>query len=399
MGARNGMKKQTVLIVDDIPTNIKVLGETLQDDYEIRFATSGEEALGIIQDALPDIVLLDIMMPEMNGFEVCRRLAAGEATRQIPVIFTTSMNADTDQAEGFAAGAVDYITKPFNPLLVRARVRTHLELKRHRDQLEAMVRQRTAELEKAKLAAEAASEAKSRFLSNVSHELKTPLNGIIGMNSLLMDTELTDEQQEYADIIDTSAKAQLYIINDILTFCQLEAGQGPGPRGIIALRTLVKEVVDATAIRARARDIDVIYTVAETVPELITGHPVELRQVLIYLVGNAVKFTAQGTVAVRISRIEGSADKKAMVQFDVVDSGIGISTEKRDEIFTPFFQADDSYTRKFGGIGLGLFNASRLVEMMGGKMTFETEAGKGTTFRFCIEMDLPEEKNDKKMGV
>ncbi len=378
-------KKQSLFVVDDSPVNIKVLGETLQERYEVRFALNGPEALDLIRADVPDLILLDVMMPDMDGYEVCRKLKAAEATRNIPVIFITSMDESKDEAKGFAVGAVDYIIKPFNPQIVQARVATHLELKNHREYLEEMVRERTAELERAKIAAEAASEAKSRFLSNVSHELKTPMNGIVGMNSLLLETQLSAEQREYAEIIARSAKAQLVIIDDILTFCQLETGRLSLNPAKVHPRTLVKEVYDSIAAQADAKQLNLSYDIAEGTPSEVWGYPRELRQVLIYLSQNAVKFTAGGAVKIHVA---GSHQGQGRIRFHftVSDSGIGIPAQKMDRLFTPFFQADDSYTRVHGGLGLGLANAARLVEMMGGGMEVASEEGKGSTFRFYVDM-------------
>ncbi|MFZ5570765.1 MAG: hybrid sensor histidine kinase/response regulator [Thermodesulfobacteriota bacterium] len=379
----------SLFIVDDSPTNIKVLGETLQTEYDIRFALNGGEALGLITAHLPDLILLDIMMPGMDGYDVCRKLKADEATRHIPVIFITSMDETKDEALGFEVGAVDYIVKPFNPQIVRARVKTHLDLKRHRDHLEELVRERTAALEQAKIAAEAASEAKSRFLSNVSHELKTPMNGIIGMNSLLLDTPLNEEQRELAGIIAASAKAQLAIIDDILTFCQMEAGQLSPARRKVDLRAILKEMYDALSTNARVKNLQLVYEVDPQVPAALWGYPRELRQALIYLAGNAVKFTSRGQVRIHLAGTE--TDSGAVrCQFVISDSGIGIPQQKLDRLFTPFFQVDDSYTRAHGGLGLGLVNAGRLIELMGGKIQVATETGKGTTFVFHVDLERDE---------
>ncbi len=377
---------QSLFVVDDSPMNIKVLGETLQDEYDVRFALNGREALDMIAAYRPDLILLDIRMPEMDGFDVCRRLKAADQTRHIPVIFITSMDETKDEALGFELGAVDYIVKPFNPQIVRARVRTHLELKRHRDHLAELVKERTVELEKAKIAAEAASEAKSRFLSNVSHELKTPMNGIIGMNSLLLDTHLTDEQRELADIIAVSARAQLSIIDDILTFCQLEVGQLSLSRKKIDLRAILKEIYDVIIINAKVKNLNLTYRVEEHVPAVLWGYPRELRQALIYLAGNAVKFTSRGEVSINVTSTQTDAGLESC-HFVISDSGIGIPEKKIDRLFTPFFQVDDSYTRVHGGLGLGLINAGRLVELMGGRIHVATEEGKGTTFRFQVDLE------------
>ncbi len=212
------LTKQTILIVDDSHGNIVALSVLFKSDYNIIVATSGREAIEVMTSGKPpSLILLDVMMPDMSGYDVCKKLKAENKFKSIPIIFITAMDREIDETIGFQLGAEDYIKKPFYPAVVVARVRTHLELKYHRDHLEKMVKERTAKLEKAKMKAQAANDVKSQCLENVSHELRTLMTGFIGMTELLMETALDNEQREYTATILSSAYAQLKIIDDILT--------------------------------------------------------------------------------------------------------------------------------------------------------------------------------------
>ncbi|MBF0530158.1 MAG: response regulator, partial [Deltaproteobacteria bacterium] len=220
--------KPLILIVDDTPTNIQVLAEALRTDYRVKVATSGKLALDILgkKDGRPDIILLDVMMPVMDGYEVCALLKSSPTTKDIPVIFITAMIGEDDERKGLELGAVDYIRKPFKPSLVKARIRNHLDLKRYRDHLEEMVEQRTSELKQAKEAAEAANRAKSIFISTMSHELRTPLNHIIGFIDLVRSKdygEINPEQEEYLGYALASGRHLLALVNNIPDFASLDA--------------------------------------------------------------------------------------------------------------------------------------------------------------------------------
>jgi len=379
-------RKPLVLIVDDVPRNLQVLGNLLRsENLDISVATNGEQAISIATEISPDLILLDVNMPGIDGFEACEYLKENEKTSEIPIIFLTARTETEDIVKGFELGAVDYVTKPINSAELLARVRSHLELKMHRDHLEDLVRERTRDLERAKNDAEAANESKTRFLTNVNHELLTPMNGIIGMNSLMLDTELDEEQKEYAEIIAGSANAQLTIINDVLHFTQMEHGQLILEECELSIRSIVKEINDVLAVRAREKQLNLIYAIDEGVPEGLLGVPGGLRQVLLNLLGNAVKFTEAGEVATRVT-VSGRKETGVALLVAVSDTGIGIPQGEMEKIFKPFSQVDDSLTRKYGGLGLGLTNASQLIEMMGGQISVESTEGQGTCFKFVIKL-------------
>lgn len=387
--------KAKVLVVDDERINRKQLSELLEDGYEVAVAKNGEQALQRL-NAAPDIdlILLDVMMPDLDGYETCRRIKAIARLERIPVIFVTALNEAGAEATGLALGAADYLTKPLNPVIARQRIhnllereRLRIEVENHRNHLEHLVEARTSALAIAKEAAEGASRAKSAFLATMSHELRTPMHAIMGLTDIVLRRAENPRQKEQLGKIRQASQHLFGLIEQLLDVTRLEADHLTLDMAPFQLETVLEPVLRLCKPAAQAKGLAFDLEAPEAlVRETLLGDAQRLTQVLLELAQNAIKFTSYGLVQVDVSQISAD-DGFCELRFSVQDSGIGVASEDQQRIFTLFEQADGSMTRNYGGSGLGLAISQQLVRLMGGHINLVSQSGSGSEFWFTIRLE------------
>jgi CheY-like chemotaxis protein len=365
----------SLLIVDDEEMNRDMLSRRLElMGYSVTCADNGRQALALVQRRSFDLVLLDVMMPDLNGLEVLRLLRQRFTPAELPVIMVTARNQSEDVIEALNLGSNDYVTKPIDLPVVLARIATQVSQKR----AQAAFSENMAKL-------------KGEFMANVSHEIRTPMNAIIGMTELTLNTDLAPEQRENLLIVRSATDSLLAVINDLLDFSKLDAGAVKLDRVEFDVRQILGSILSVLGESAHAKGLELTYRVHPSVPDRIVGDPVRLSQVISNLVGNGIKFTERGEVVVDIDAgDEPQAAGKIGLHFRVTDSGIGIPLDKHVAIFAPFTQADGSTTRVYGGTGVGLTISSDLVRLMGGRIWLDSEVGVGSIFHFTAYFDLLE---------
>ncbi len=364
-------KRCSILVVDNMATNRRLVRTALSNsDYRILEAKDGEEALQLINEQDINIVLLDIAMPGMNGLEVCKRIRQIEKMRLLPVIMLVSEEDTESMMNSIHSGVTDYLTKPFRPSELMARL--------------AVVSERSRlnrELDIARRVAESANQSKSAFLARMSHEVRTLMNVIIGLSHLCLHTQLDKTQGNYLERINHAAKSLLDIINDVLDFSRIEAGKLELSEEDFDLRGCLARVDSLVGYLAWNKGLSFKIDISKEVPSILHGDVVRLGQVLINLASNAVKFTEKGSVTIHVAANSINPDSVEL-QFTVRDTGIGLDPMHIDSLFESYNQANQSTYPKYGGSGLGLVISRELVEMMQGRIWIESALGHGSSFHF-----------------
>lgn len=372
-------KRSIILVIEDNPGTLKVLFELLtQAEYEVLVATDGDKALTAAEEGQPDLILLDVMLAGMDGFEICRRLKTSEITQAIPVIFMTALTKTLDKVKGFELGAVDYITKPFEPEEVLVRIKTHLtiqqlqhDLKENNDALQASL-EREREL----------SMLKSRLISIASHEFRTPLSTILFSKSLLKryakkiaNQDIAQEIGIECDSIEQSVKQMTTILDEVLLITKAEAGKVPFAPNMIDVTELFRKVVEK--FTALTRDS---HTIVFAKPEEhihLLADPKLMDSILSNLLSNAIKYSPQGGT-VRCDLFQ----KNGAVLFSVHDEGIGIPETDQSHLFEAFHRGDN--VSHIQGTGLGLSIVKQFVELHGGSIEVQSELNRGSTFTVVL---------------
>jgi len=364
--------KNTILIVDDDKFNLMYLNNLLGQEFTLFMARDGKEAIEKASKYTPDLILLDIIMPGMDGYQVLSILKKSEKTQKIPVIFITGLSSNEDEKKGLALGAEDYISKPFNDTIVLLRIRNQLKI----------INNMRLIIEKE--LAEKTSRAKSEFLSRMSHEIRTPLNAIIGMTNLARNSDDSEKRNNYLEKSAVASGELLRLIEDVLNISDLRDGEFNINNNEFQFDNMLQSVLEKTSTMTKRKNQTFLTSIDPSLPKIIIGDDRRLAQVIDKLLSNARKFTPDNGEIRLNAFVVNTENDQLTIQIDVTDNGIGIPKDKQDIIFLAFEQADGGIDRKYDGAGLGLHISKTIIEKMGGKIWVESELGKGSKFSFTF---------------
>ena len=391
-----------IIIVDDLLDNLDILSKVFtQEGYNVRVFSRGSAALKSAVQSPPDLFLIDILMPEMDGYELCGKLKNNENISNIPVIFLSSLDNINEKLRAFEVGGVDYITKPYQFSEVLVRIRTHIKLRKLQmeleelnSQLDTRVKERTQELENRNRELKEAVKAKSDFLANINHELRTPLNGVSGMLSVLETMDISDSERYFLDMAIISAEHLSSIVQDILKYSEIDSGRLKLFSKPVQIQKLIQNTSNLYKSRAGEKGIEIIIR-SGPVSKVFVGDGTRIVEIIEKLLSNAIKFSESGNIEIYFE-----VDQDLILS--VSDSGIGISPERLNEIFQPFQQLEDPYTKKYKGVGIGLPIVKSLLNLMGGEIFVKTAVGEGSVFTVKIPNNASygeSEKSNINIGV
>ena len=394
----NEKRKSKVLVIDDETANIIALTNILSPEYDILASKNGRDAITLAHEHMPEVIMLDVLMPDMDGYEVITELKKSEKTQHIPVIFITGLDNIEAEKKGLALGAADYIPKPFHTDIVKLRVKIQIKLVNHirtleeRDEMERQLKvikdleagliEAKEDAETHRELAEHSSRAKSEFLSRMSHEMLTPMNTVIGMLQVIKIKGVPENIKSCINQINSASTHLLEMINDVLDVTGMEYGVFKLGEATFDVKSTIRGILETVEYNADQKKQTLTTMIDPSIPSYLLGDEKRLKQVISNLLANAVKFTPDNGEIYFSAKCAEEKNDSVVLRFEVKDNGIGISEDQQKALFTMFEQVDGGLTRKHSGIGIGLALSKRIIEMMGGEIWIESELDKGAKFSF-----------------